>query len=89
MDTPVKFAVSVSKRSFKKAVQRNRIKRQIREIYRTSKHPLYTAAMEKKATVVCMFVFLGKEIPDNEVIQKALENITGRMIKKIHALANQ
>lgn len=36
----VELMVSVSKRFFKRAVKRNRVKRQIREAYRTQKHEL-------------------------------------------------
>lgn len=37
---PVSVMVSVSKRHFKRAVKRNRVKRQIREAYRLHKHLL-------------------------------------------------
>ncbi|HRH35028.1 MAG TPA: ribonuclease P protein component, partial [Catalimonadaceae bacterium] len=39
---PVQILVSASKRNFKQAVDRNRIKRQIREAYRLHKHLLYS-----------------------------------------------
>lgn len=38
---PAQVAISVSKRAFKTAVARNRIKRQIREAYRLHKHEFY------------------------------------------------
>jgi len=38
---PVQVLISVSKRSFKNATDRNRIKRLIREAYRKNKHPFY------------------------------------------------
>ncbi len=40
---PVSVLVSVSKRRFKRAVKRNRVKRQIREAYRKQKHILTSA----------------------------------------------
>ncbi len=42
-ESGVRFLVSVSKRFFKRAVRRNRIKRQIREAYRLNKHLLQPA----------------------------------------------
>ncbi len=40
---PVQFALSVSKKKFKRAVDRNRIRRLVREAYRLNKHILYGA----------------------------------------------
>ena len=40
-DNILKTGVGVSSRNFKKAVQRNRIKRLLREAYRTEKLPLH------------------------------------------------
>lgn len=39
---PPQILISVSKRNFKKAVTRNRIKRQIREIYRKNRKDIFT-----------------------------------------------
>ncbi len=38
---PAQFALSVSKKKFKRAVDRNRIRRLVREAYRLNKHVLY------------------------------------------------
>lgn len=88
-DVPVKFAVSVSKRSFKHAVQRNQVKRHIREVYRVSKQPLYQAAMEKGVTIACMFVFLGKEYQERATIEKSIHAITEKIIKKLYVHPTQ
>lgn len=42
-DAPAKTLMSVSKRHFKRAVKRNRVKRQLREAYRLNKHILHDA----------------------------------------------
>lgn len=48
LEAPVSILVSVSKRRFKRAVKRNRVKRQIREAYRMNKHGLLAVLTEKK-----------------------------------------
>src|SRR5687767_2812315 len=51
------IAISVSKRNFKKAVDRNRIKRQIREAYRTGKQPLYEHLEAKNKKIIFMVIY--------------------------------
>ncbi len=61
--TPVdhtKFAVSVSKKYFKKAVHRNRIKRLLRECYRLNKE-MFTEAFGDKS--MAMLFWVSAEIP--------------------------
>lgn len=54
--------ITVSKRNFKKAVDRNYIKRQIREAYRMSKITL-------PGNVVLAFIYLSKELPQKGQIK--------------------
>lgn len=55
-----KFAVSVSKRYFKKAVHRNRIKRLLRECYRLNKE-LFKEAFGDKS--LAMLFWASQEMP--------------------------
>ena len=54
--SPAQFAVSVPKRAFPKAVQRNRIKRVIREVYRLNKADFYAALPKEEGQFACMFL---------------------------------
>ncbi|NVK51768.1 MAG: ribonuclease P protein component [Flavobacteriaceae bacterium] len=55
---PVQVGVSVPKRNFKKAVDRNRIKRLLRETYRKQKQLVYEAVDKP---YVYMISYIGKE----------------------------
>lgn len=70
--TPVKVVISVPKRSFKKAVDRNRLKRQIREVYRNKKQSVYDVLGEKK--ILVMIVYTAKtKLEFSEIEQKLIE----------------
>lgn len=57
-DTPVQVLISVSKRHFKRAVKRNRVKRQIREGYRLNKHILIDAVNLKRENKAIALAFI-------------------------------
>jgi len=52
--------IIVPKRNFKKAVDRNRIKRQIREIYRLNKAPFQNTLNAKQVQVAISVAFVAK-----------------------------
>jgi ribonuclease P protein component len=63
-DATLQAGVGVSKRHFKKAVHRNRIKRLLRETYRLQKLPLQLMIQQRKTLrLQVFFIFTGKELP--------------------------
>jgi len=58
---PVQVITSVSKRRFKHAVTRNRLKRLIRECYRLEKHNLYDYLNQHSLHLLLAIQYIGKE----------------------------
>lgn len=73
------IAISVSKRIFKNAVDRNRLKRRIREAYRLHKHEFYEKLADR--TVALMLSFIAKEdLPFAEIeagVKKMIRKFPG------------
>ena len=65
------FGFSVPKKIVPKAVNRNRIKRQMREVIRLQKHEINTFLEQKGTKCVFMLLYLNKEeIPYTTLEQK-------------------
>jgi len=80
---PLQFGVAVSKKYFKKAVDRNRIKRQIREIYRVEKLSLKARLETEQQTLQLFFVYTGKEKTAFALLQSKLQHILQRLEKDL------
>ena len=70
-------AFAVPKRNFKSAVDRNRVKRQLREAYRLNKQILDEIHGKK---FVMLFLYLGKVKPQYAELENAIVNL----LKKLH-----
>lgn len=70
-DVPVSILISVSKKRFKRAVKRNRVKRQIREAYRKNKHGLLEVLTGNQQNLAVAFIYLsGRLVPSAEIEDK-------------------
>ena len=79
-----RMLVSVPKRQFKRAVKRNRVKRQVREAYRKHKHGLIEAVSrigERHLSLV--FVWLDSKLYDTSVVEKKVEKLLLRIEEKL------
>lgn len=85
LDVQASLLVSVSKRRFKRAVKRNRVKRQIREAYRLNKQPLLEALAEKDLRLALAFIYLSDELTDSAVIAEKMKIVLARIVEKVSA----
>ena len=69
---------SVSKRNFKRAVDRNEVKRKMREVFRLNQQILKPA--ERPGTkLVFMIIFVGKALPDYSLVEKKIITLLKRL----------
>lgn len=78
----VQVGVTVNKKNFKRAVDRNRIKRLLREAYRLQKEGLVNTAKENKKKGFLFFMFTDKTISPFKVVKEAMEKALARLEKK-------
>lgn len=81
-------AFTVPKRNVKKAVDRNRIKRQMRESFRLLKPDLYKCINDVSIKASFLFVYQGKEPIPTETMRYTMQRLIERWIKE-HASANK
>lgn len=74
--------ISVPKRNFRHAVDRNRVKRQVREAYRTNKHLLTTPA---GTSAVMAFIWLDSRHHTTEKVAAKVRNLLKRASESLCA----
>jgi ribonuclease P protein component len=82
-ESPAQAGFSVPKKLFKRAVDRNRMKRLMRESYRHHKAGLYASLYQSEKRIALMMIYIAKEeLPLAKVepaVVKAIEKINGQL----------
>ena len=85
LEADASILISVSKRRFKRAVKRNRVKRQIREAYRVNKHELLNVLAERKCRLAIAFIYLSDQLVESSIIEDGMRIALARITEKMAA----
>lgn len=77
---PASIMVSVPKRCLRHAVDRNRVKRQVREAYRTNKHLLQPK--EGQALLIA-FIWMDSTLYPSEAVEHKVKNLLIRLNERL------
>lgn len=83
-EAPVKMMVSVSKRHFKRAVKRNRVKRQVREAYRLNKEIVVSSMADSPNRQLLLgFIWMSDELHDTDTVERSMQVLLKRVADKL------
>ena len=79
----LQFGIGVSNRNFKKAVDRNKIKRLSREAWRLQKNELKALLIAKNTSLNIFFIYTAKEIAEYNLVKEKVNVILNKLLKLI------
>lgn len=82
-EVPASILISVPKKRFKRAVKRNRVKRQIREVYRKNKQPLLDGLQNKGQRLAIAFIYLSDELVATAELEEKMKTALSRISEKL------
>jgi ribonuclease P protein component len=80
---PLQAGVTASSRHYKKAVQRNRIKRVMRETFRLQKADLQETLVNQQKSLILFFIYIGKELPVFAEVQQKMQVVLQRLTDNV------
>lgn len=80
---PVSILISVPKKRFKRAVKRNRVKRQVREAYRRNKQLLLQSPALEGKRLVMGFIWLDNELHTSALIEEKVKRILCHVAERL------
>lgn len=84
-DAPLpRLLISVPKKRIHHAVERNRIKRLLREAYRKQKSPLIAFATQQQLAITLAFIYVAEEEATSVELEECVSTALSRMVKTLH-----
>ena len=81
-DVPLQAGFTVSSKSFKKAVDRNLIRRLMKEAYRLQKNALQQSLISSGRPAAIFIIYTGKELPKQPMIFEKMALVLQRLQNK-------
>lgn len=85
IDTTAQVLINASKKKIKRAVDRNKMKRRIREAYRLNKQPFYDALNSQNKKCVLAILYTSRRLSDYKLIENKIILILQRLQKEFNA----
>lgn len=79
---PVQLLISVPKKRFKHAVDRNRVKRQVREAYRHLKEPLCQQVADDRCLLIGI-VWISDQLAPSAIVYSRMKRLLNRIAEKL------
>jgi ribonuclease P protein component len=84
LDSPLQAGFSASSRQFKKAADRNRIKRLLREAWRLQKNSLQERLTLEQKQLAVFIIYTGRELPPFATVKEQVAVILNKLLKRVN-----